>query len=71
MTDQEIKVKALELSVASLALLPKSEVTRCLSEQLKLGLLLPDLVIRDAGTFEKYIRSSKTAEEFVNDKTVR
>ena len=60
MTEREIRVKALELSVSSLSLLTKEEVARCLDEQLKIGLLLPDFVIRYSKTFEDYIKE-KTA----------
>jgi len=71
MTDQEIKVKALELSAASLTLLPKENIFSSLDALKEIGLSLPDFVIRESGIFDKYIRSSKTAGEFIDGKIVR
>jgi hypothetical protein len=52
---QEIKAKALELSIGALALLPQEEFVRRLKSQGEINKLLADLVILQSHTFEDYL----------------
>jgi hypothetical protein len=58
--EQEIKVKALELSVAALALLPQEELDKRLANQEKTGKVLADLVILHSHVFEEYLTEKKS-----------
>jgi predicted Zn-dependent protease with MMP-like domain len=60
MTEQEIKVKSLELAVSSLSLLSESELTRRMKEKEGSGDALPKFVILYSQTFQDYIAEEKT-----------
>jgi hypothetical protein len=55
MTEQELRAKALELSVAALVLLPQEELDKRLTSQEKAGKVLADLVIFHSHVFEEYL----------------
>jgi hypothetical protein len=57
--EQEIKAKALELSVAALALLEQSDLNKRLDSQEKDGKVLADLVILHSHVFEGYLAEKK------------
>jgi hypothetical protein len=59
MTEQELRAKALELSVAALALLPQEELDKRLANQEKTGKVLADLVILHSHVFEEYLAEKK------------
>jgi hypothetical protein len=53
--EQEIRAKALELSVAALALLEQGDLNRRLDSQEKDGKVLADIVILHSRVFEGYL----------------
>jgi hypothetical protein len=59
--EQEIRAKALELSVAALALLEQGDLNRRLDSQEKDGKVLADLVILHTRVFEGYL-AKRTAK---------
>jgi hypothetical protein len=59
MTEQEIRAKALELSISALALLEQEELNRRLDSQEKDGKVLADLIILHSHVFEDYLAGKK------------
>jgi hypothetical protein len=59
MTEQEIKVHAIDFAIRTLALLPEKELTEMRVSALELGQLASDLVIRHSLVYQDYLSNQK------------
>jgi hypothetical protein len=59
MTEQEIKVHAIDFAIRTLALFPEKELVDMRKAAVELGQLASDLVIRHSLVYQDYLRDQK------------
>jgi hypothetical protein len=59
MTEQEIKVHAIDFAIRTLALLPEKELTEMRRSAIELNQLASDFVIRHSLVYQEYLRDQK------------